>query len=69
MPETLWPALARLQPIGVNGANEAVEMLLFCSAACRAAFLCRYADGEPYDLTCEYTTVDGHMCDQCGKQL
>ena len=61
------PALFILEPIGVNDAMDAVDVLRFCSDECleivRANTEHVTAVGEDYDY------IPGYQCDECGKPL
>lgn len=53
------------EPIGVDGALEAVSVFYYCSQECREA-----APHEDSDIDGESElTMDGLQCERCGKLL
>lgn len=62
-----FPTTYEMEPIGVDRAYEATRALHFCSEACRDSF--EHVIGQHYINGYEPSTVDGEVCEQCGKTL
>lgn len=60
-------ALFILEPIGVNGAMEAVHCLRFCSERCRSE--CAQKQTDTIALGTDEDWVDGTVCDVCAIPL
>lgn len=62
-----YPAIYILEPIGVDGALEATDVLHFCSEECRQVIAENTAHtikaGESEDW------IEGTVCDECGVCL
>lgn len=61
------PVLYLMEPIGVDGGQEAVETLFFCSEECRYVIQQNTAHTVDSGMNGEYVT--GTVCDECGKPL
>ncbi len=61
------PVLYVMEPIGVDGAMEAVDVLWFCSVECRGVIEANTAHVVTAGESNEY--IGGTMCDKCGIDL
>ena len=65
------PVIYTLEPIGLNGAEEATGTLFFCSGKCReAAITERRVDSDgpiALGVSAEYET--GTVCDECAQAV
>lgn len=57
------PVIYEMAPIGVDGADEAISVMYFCSEACRANYSAQGQDGESDDW------IPGTVCTECCKPL
>lgn len=61
------PALFILEPIGVDGALEAVETLVFCCDDCRNIVRLNTAHMVKVGESADY--IEGTVCDECAAAL
>lgn len=65
---TQTPVIYNLEPIGVNGAFEAVERVPFCSTACRSDYY-KNIVGNHVAYGSDAEGLEGEVCTQCAKQI
>lgn len=65
------PVIYNMEPIGVDGANEATGVLFYCSESCRctAAIELRSESDGPVQYGRSEDYIDGAVCDACGLKL
>lgn len=66
------PTVYIREPIGVDGALEAVEAIHFCSTDCRETWQNWHPDTNGTDAIGEDTDselIDGEVCNACGKEF
>lgn len=60
-------ALFTVEPIGVDGQNEAVNVYHFDSDFCRQKFFNSHEDDYLFGDSPDW--IDGTVCDYCGEKL
>jgi hypothetical protein len=62
------PVIYEMEPIGVDGADEATGVRFYCSDACRitASVKRREESDEPIQFGYSADLITGQVCDECG---
>lgn len=65
------PVIYITEPIGVDGAQEATEVLFYCGEACRvnASIELRAESDDPVQWGRSADWIPGTVCDECAAPL